>query len=246
MIGAVALAAAALSVGSAPPVVLSVSPAHLALAPGGRTAIHVRAVSGGRLFLRTSIAGLALDARGRPQIVRSRDAAPWLTLQPQSNVAGPDGATFIVRSRRPSGARPGDHTAILLVTATAPAGKAIAVGMRVGLVVTVRVGGRSTRRVDVIAVRARAAVRGGRLVAVTVANRGDRIEAVGGARLAVTLVRRGRVVGRFRVPRRQLLPRTRAVVTFRTRSIVSGPVVARIAIVRPDGRTSARTFPLRL
>lgn len=249
MIAAVALAAAALALanGTAPaPLALSVSPTHLALGPGGRATIHVRAVSGGRLLLRTSVAGLTLDVRGRPQIARSRDAAAWLTLRPQSIFAGRDSATFTVTSRRPSGARPGDHTAIVLLTATATAGKGIAVGMRVGLVVIVRVSGRTTRRVDVVSARARAAPGGRRLIAVTVANRGERIETIGGARLAVTLVRRGRIIGRFRIARRQLLPHTRAVVVFRTRAAVHGPVVARVAIVRPDGRTTGRTFRLRL
>ena len=249
MIAAVTLAAAALSAASgsaSAPLALSVSPAHLALTPGGRATIHVRAVSGGRLLLRTSIAGLTLDGRGRPQIAPRRDAAAWLTLQPRSILAGRAGASFTVTSRRPLGARPGDHTAIVLLTATAPARKGIAVAMRVGLVVTVRVDGRSIRRVEVIATRVRPAAGGGRLIAVTVANRGQRIESIGGARLVVTLVRRGRIIGRFRAGRRQLLPHTRAVVAFRTRSTIHGSVVARIAIVRPDGRTTARTFRLRL
>lgn len=246
MIVAVTLAAAALSGGGSAPLALSVSPAHLALTPGGQATIHVRAVSGRRLLLRASIAGLALDGRGRPQITGRRDAAAWLTLQPRSTYAGRDGASFVVTSRRAAGARPGDHTAIVLLTATAPAAKGIEVGMRVGLVVTVRVGGRSIRRVEIVAARTRTAPGGGRLVAVTVANRGERIEPIGGERLAVTLVRRGRIIGRFRVAQRELLPHTRAVVAFRTRPVVRGPIVARVAIVRPDGRTIARTFRLRL
>ena len=249
MIVAVTLAAAALSMGggSAPaPVALSVSPSHLALSPGGQATIHVRAVSDRRLLLRASIAGLALDGRGRPQIGGSRDAAAWLTLQPRSTYAGRDGASFVVTSRRAAGARPGDHTAIVLLTATAPAAKGIAVAMRIGLVVTVRVGGRSIRRVEIVAARTGAAPGGGSLVAVTVANQGERIESIGGEHLAVTLVRRGRIIGRFRVAQRELLPHTRAVVAFRTGPVVRGPVVARVAIVRPDGRITTRAFRLRL
>ena len=135
MIVAATLAAAALTVSgaSAPaPFALSVSPAHLALTPGGRATIHVRPVSGGRLLLRTSIAGLTLDGRGRPQIAGRRDAAAWLTLQPRSILAGREGASFVVTSRRPPGARPGDHTAIVLLTATAPGGKGIRSGCASG------------------------------------------------------------------------------------------------------------------
>jgi hypothetical protein len=252
VIPTIALAAVALSManGGAPPARpgISVSPAHLALPAGSRATIHVRTVSGGRLLLRTSVAGLALDARGRPQVVGRRDAAAWLTVRPRTIFAARGGATFVVTSRRPSGTRPGDHTAIVLVTATTtPAGKRIAVGMRVGLVVTVRVDGRGVRRVEVVAARARAAPGGRRLIAVTVANRGDRIESIGGARLAVTLTRRGRVLGRVPIVRpRPLLPHTRAVVTFRWRPVVRGVVIARVAIVQPDGKTSARGFRLRM
>jgi hypothetical protein len=249
LIAAVTLAAVALSAasGSAPArLALSVSPAHLSLTAGGRATIHVRAASGGRLLLRTSIAGLALDGRGRPRVVGRRDAAAWLRLQPRSVSAGRDGATFVVTSRLPAGARPGDHTAIVLLTATAPGRKGIAVGMRVGLVVTVKVSGRSIRRVDVVAARARATPGGGRLIAVTVANRGERIESIGGGRLAVTLLRRGRVIGRFRFARRPLLPHTRAIVVFRHRSVIHGVVVARVAIARPDGRMTTHRFRLRL
>jgi len=249
LIVAVTLAAAALLVGSgnAPaPLALSVSPAHLALTAGGRATIHVRAVSGGRLLLRTSIAGLTLDGRGRPQITARRDAAAWLTLHPRSILAGRDGASFVVTSRRPPGARAGDHTAIVLLTATAPGAKGIAVAMRVGLVVTVRVGGRSIRRVEVVEVRSRAAPGGRRVIAVTVANLGERIESIGGARLGITLVRRGRIIGRFRFARRQLLPHSRAVVAHGIRSMVRGPVIARVSVIRLDGRMTTRTFPLRL
>ncbi|HEY8644776.1 MAG TPA: hypothetical protein VIL77_02740 [Gaiellaceae bacterium] len=250
MITAVTLAAAALSassVGAPARPALSVSPAHLALTAGGKATVHIGAVSRGQLLLRASVAGLALDPRGRPQIVSRRDAATWLTVRPRTISAGKTGATFVVTSRRPSSARPGDHTAIVLLTATAAAGKGIAIGMRVGLVVTVRVGGRSIRRVEVVAARIRQAPGGaGRLIAVTVANRGARIESIGGARLAVTLLRRGRVIGCFRVARRPLLPYTRAVVTIRCRAVVRGVLVARVAIVRPDGRTAARRFRLRM
>jgi hypothetical protein len=245
MIAGVALIAAALSAasGTAPArLALSVSPTHLAVQAGGRATIRVAPVPGGRLVLRTGVVGLTLDRRGRPQIVRARDAAAWLTVRPRTVAAGRAGTAFVVTSRRAPGARPGDHTAIVLVTALAPTGNGIAVGMRVGLVVTVRVPGPSLRRVEVVAARARP---GGRLIDVTVANRGGRIESIGGAQLAVTLIRRGRVIGRFRVARRPLLPHTRAVFTIRCRT-VRGALVAQVAIVRPDGRTAARRFPLRL
>jgi hypothetical protein len=249
LIAPVVLAAAALSAASIavpPRLALSVSPAHLALAAGGRATVHVGGISGGRLVLRASVEGLALDGRGRPRIVTGRDAAPWLSVRPRTILAGQAGATFVVASRRPSGARPGDHTAIVLLTATNLNRKGIAVAMRVGLVVAVRVSGRSIRRVEVLMARARPRSRGRCLIDVTIANLGDRIESIGGRRLAVTLVHRGRVIERLRGARRVLLPHTRAVVSFRSRTAIRGVVVARIAVVRPDGETAARSFRLRL
>jgi hypothetical protein len=249
LIAAAALAAAALSaagIGTPPRLALSVSPTHLALAAGGRATVRVGGISGGRLVLRTSVAGLALDGRGRPQVVGGRDAAPWLRVHPRTILAGPAGAVFSVASRLPSGARPGDHTAIVLVTATKLNRKGIVVAIRVGLVVAVRVSGRSIRRVEVLTARARPAPRGGRLVAVTIANRGDRIESIGGSALKLSLVRRGRVLARLRGVRRKLLPRTRAVVTFHVPPRIRGEVVALVAIARPVGKPVARRFPLRL
>jgi hypothetical protein len=249
LIATVALAALALSAtsgGTPARLALSVSPAHLSLAAGGKASLHVGGISAGRLVLRARVVGLALDPRGRPRIAGRRDAAAWLTVRPRTAVAGRTGANFVVASRRVSGAHPGDHAAIVLLVATEPGGKGIAVAMRVGLVVTVRVSGRSIRRVEVVTARARPTPGIGRLIAVTIANRGDRIELIGGRRLAVTLLRRGHAVGRCQGARRALLPRTRAVVTVRCRAAVRGPFVARVAIVRPDGRTAARSFRLRM
>jgi hypothetical protein len=250
MIAAVTLAAAALSAGSgtAPArLALTVSPAHVALDAGGKATVHVGATRGARLLLRASVAGLALDARGRPQIIRRRDAGRWLKLSRRTISVGRAGATFVVASRRPLGARPGDHCAIVLLTATAPAKKGVVVQMRVGLVVTVRVAGRRVRRLEVVAARARRLPGGrARLISVTVVNRGDAIESLGGPQLEVTLLRRGRAIARLRGLRRKVLPHSRAVVTFRCRAAVPGDVVARIAVATPDGGSATRRFRLRL
>jgi hypothetical protein len=250
MIAAVMLAAAALAAGNvaAPArVALAVSPAHVSIDAGGKATVHVGATTGARLLLRASVAGLALDVRGRPRIVGRRDAGTWLVVRPRAISVGRDGASFIVTSRRPLGARPGDHSAIVLLTAMAPARKGVAVELRVGLVVTVRVAGRRVRRLEVVAARAKRLPGGrGRLISVTVANRGDVIESLGGARLEVTLLRRGRAIAHFRGVRRKVLPRSRAVVSFRCRAPSGGDVVARIAVARPGGGVAARTFRLRL
>lgn len=245
MIAVIALAAAAL--GGAPSnFSLSVAPAHLELEAGSTAAIHVQGAAGRRLVLRASVAGLALDGQGRPRLVVARDAAGWLVIHPRArSTAG--GATFLINARCPSHARPGDHTAIVLVTAATPNRKRINVVMRVGLVVTVRVPGAATHRIDAIAARLRP-LRGKRgvLVAVTFANRGDLIEWIGGSRLQVSLWRGRHVVARFHLARRALLPHTRTVVGFAWRTDVPGPALARIALARPGGGTSTSTFRLKL
>jgi hypothetical protein len=224
-----------------PPVALSVAPAHVALAAGGRTTVHVRAPGRSGLILSASVAGLALDGRGRPVVVAQRDAGAWLAVRPRTVATGPLGASFVVVARRPAHARPGDHSAIVLLTAFTPGRKGIAVGIRLGVVVTVRVPGRKLRRLAIAAARLR-----GRLLSVTIANRGDVIESMGGASLRIALLRGGRTIARLRGTRRQLLPHTRAVLSFRLRAAVQGPLVARVTLTQPSGAMSARRFPLRL
>jgi hypothetical protein len=227
---------------AAPPAVaLSVAPAHVALDAGGTTTVRVRSLGRPGLLLRASVAGLALDGRGRPVVVARRGASPWVAVRPRTVATGRLGASFVVAARRRAHARPGDHSVIVLLTAFAPGRKGIAVGIRLGVVVTVRVPGRRLRRLAVLAAHARA-----RLLSVTVANRGDVIESIGSASLRVALLRRGRTVARFRATRRQLLPHTRAVLRFRLRTSVRGAVVARITVTQPSGATSAQRFPLRL
>ena len=228
------IAAAALAV-----VALSVSPAHVTLDAGGETSVRVTASPG--LVLQASIAGLSLDGRGRPRIVPRRDAGAWLTVRPRTVTVMRRDATFVIGSRRPSHALPGDHTAIVLLTAQASERRAVAVGMRVGLVVTVRVPGRRLSRVEVVSARARRS-----LIVVTIANRGNVIEPVGGSQLQVLVLRRGRIVARFQGGPRMLLPRTRAVVGFRLRKQIHGPLVAQVRLHRLGGRVATRNFPLRL
>jgi hypothetical protein len=201
--------------------------------------VRVRSRAG--LVLRAGIAGLTLDRRGSPVVAPRGDASSWLTVRPRVVTTGQSGATFLVVAHRPAHARPGDHTAILLVTAFVSGRAGIAVGIRVGVAVTVRIPGRKLRRVVVVAAHGR-----GRLVSLTVANRGDVIEPVGGASLTVELVRHGRTVARLRGVGRALLPRTRAVLTFRARRRVRGVVVARVTLAQPGSAVQVRRFPLRL
>jgi hypothetical protein len=116
--------------------------------------------------------------------------------------------------------------------------------MRVGLVVTVSVRGRLTRRVGIVALGAQRTSGGRSVIVVTVANRGDVIESIGGPSFQLTLSRHGHVLARPRLARRKLLPRLQVVLRFRCR--VHGAVVARIVPGGPGRRASARSFRLQL
>ena len=245
MIAAVLGAAVALGASTSPPsLALTVAPSHLALEAGAKATVRVGPTAGARLLLRASVTGLRLDARGQPQIGGKPDAAAWLKVTPQVVTVGPHGASFVVRSRRPAHARPGDHTAIVLLTGIAPGHRALVVGMRVGLVVTVAVRGRLTRRVAIVALGAQRKPGGRSLVVVTVANRGDVIESIGGPSFQLTLRRHGHVLARPRLARRKLLPRSRVILRFSCR--VRGDVVARVVPGGPGRWAPARSFRLQM
>lgn len=254
MIAAAALAGAGLLAAAPGPsparVALTVSPSHLALAAGARATVHV---TGGapasrswqRLVLRATLTGVALDPHGRPRIAPLHDRTPLLVVRPRVITIGPRGATFTLAATNGARWSPGDHCAIVLITATPTGRRAVAVAMRIGLVATVRVPGKQVRRLRVLGARIVAAGARARLIAVTLANRGNVIETVSGTSLGITLLRRGRILARLRPRLRALLPRTRSTLTVRWSTSMRGAVVARVALQRPGG-AEVRTFPLRL
>lgn len=109
--------------------------------------------------------------------------------------------------------------------------------MRLGVRVAVRVPGKVVRRVSVRGLRVR---RSGRFrnLEVVLANFGDLIET---SAVAVVLSGRGRVE-RVHAERREVLPRTRAILTARYPGRLRGRVIARVEV---DG-TARRSFRARL
>ena len=92
-IGLVALMLVPASAGAStarPPVALTASPAHVALAGSGRTTVRVRNAGTSQVVVDVTRAGFALDLRGRPRIVGrdavARSAADWLSFRPRSVV----------------------------------------------------------------------------------------------------------------------------------------------------------------
>jgi hypothetical protein len=225
-----ALAAAAIS--------LSVAPAHVSMAPGTTQTLQVTNTGRMPVVVAASTAGYALDQRGRARIVQRAGMASWLSLRPGRLVL-PARSTvpLTVAAHRPPGVRPGDHDALVLLTSVPRAAGALAVRMRIGVVVAVRVPGRLVSELDVVALRR---ARTG-LIELSLANRGNVVEEVVPGRIGLVLWRRGRILVRLAPVVRKLLPRTRGLAELHYPRRLRGLVTA---VVEVGPRRW--TFPLRL
>ena len=226
---------------------LSASPQRVALA--GRAAASVQLTNRGAapLVVEARAGGVALDARGRPRHASGRgrrSAARWLTVQPRLVSIAPGGtARIAVTATPPRRAEPGDHHAVLLLTTRPVRGAKVAVRMRLGVRIVLRVAGRIVRRVQLRGLRVR---RTGarRMLDVSVANLGNVTERLPRGALSVTLIRAGRREAVVRSAGRELLPRTRGIVTARYAGGLRGRLTA---LVELRGRTSVRRlFRIRL
>ena len=109
-IGLVALTLVPASAGASaerPPVALTASPSHVALAGSGRSTVRLTNGGSNRVVVDVTRAGFALDLRGRPKIVGgdtvARSAAGWLTFRPRSLSLKPGGsASIAIASKLPS------------------------------------------------------------------------------------------------------------------------------------------------
>ena len=195
-------------------------------------------------------AGYEIDLRGRPHVARravTGGSASWLAVSPRRFELGPgETVALTVTAVAPRRAAPGDHAAlVLLATRPGDAGR-VAVALRVGVVVDVRVPGTVVRRLEPRAVRV---VRTGdsRTVEVVVANRGNVSELLRPGGLQVLLRRGSRLVARLRPQGQELLPRTVGIVSVRYRGAARGAVTAIVSLAGAAGRAPAqRRFHLRL
>jgi hypothetical protein len=229
----------------APAVALTASPPHVTLVGSARQTIRVANPSGATLIVDVTRAGLRLGPRGRPHLLlaggAARGAASWLVVRPHRIVIAPRGsAALTVSAAPPRGAAPGEHAAVVLLTTYPVATARVAVRLRIGITVSVRVAGRVVHALALRGVRVRSA--GARhVVELRVANAGNVVEHLGRSRLEVTLLARGRVVERLRPAARELPPHSTAVLDLRSRARVRGLVAV---VVRLAGRR--RTVRLRL
>lgn len=232
----IATAVLAATLAASPPqIALSASPSRLAVRPGAIDLVRLRTATRRPLTVEAHVAGYALDLHGRPRIAA---AVPWLTVRPRRLTVRPSGAVLVVSTRRLRGAGPGDHSALVLLTASAPSAGRVLVRIRIGLVVTVRVPGVVVHRLAVRAVHVRR-----RLIELTLANRGNVVEPIDRSHLRLTLLRHGRVVARLRPERRRLLPRAAGLVELRYDGRAYGRVTARLELSVPP---RIHSFPLRL
>jgi hypothetical protein len=252
MVVALVLVLASASAGASrvrPTVALTASPSHVRLPGAGRAVVRVTNPGVERLMVDMRRAGFALDLRGRPKIVSAKDvrrsAARWLSLRPRALALGP-GATRSVAivSKPPSRAEPGDHDAVVLLTTRRRSQGRVAVRMRLGVVVVVRVPGAVRRRLVLRRVRV-VVGRRTRTLELLVANRGNVTESFSRARSVVSLHRGGRRLARLTAAPRSLRPGTSGVLQFRS-GRMRGSVTAHVDVASTSGTVIRRTLRIRL
>jgi hypothetical protein len=203
-----------------------------------------------RVLVDVSRAGFALDLRGRPRIVGrrvARSAARWITLRPTHLTLTPHASvSLFVASKLPRRAEPGDHDALVLLSARPLENAHVAVRVRMGVVVVVRAPGRIVRRLELRRLRV-ARRRAGRVLELTVANRGNVTESLQRARAVVTRAGSGRRVATLVAGGRELRPQTRGTIEFPFRGRPHGVMTARVTIpAEPGRRALRRTYRIRL
>ncbi len=225
-----------------PPVALVASPAHVALAGKARQVVTVTSSGYAPVLVEVGKAGYGLDLRGRPRVLRSR--ASWLSVRPRRLMIAPgQSAHLVVASSPPRRAEPGDHSELVLLTTRPLRTASLAVRMRLGVIVVVRVPGRIVRRLAVLRLRFRP-----RRLELLVANRGNVTETIA-RRCATVTVRRGaRVIARLHPAARSLLPRTTGLLELPFRRPRRGrlQVVVALAPGPPCARPRRRAFAVRV
>jgi hypothetical protein len=218
---------------------LTVWPARVRLDAGTASLVHVANGTARPQVLVDRVAGFALDLRGTPRIVRTSGGTPLLRLSPVRLVVPPKGvAAITVHALRSAAAAPGDHPALVLLTARGSGGAGVGVLLRIGVSVEVRVAGAIRHRLRIVALR----VRRGRLFDAVASNRGNVAERLTRGVVTLRLWRHGRLVATLYPRARELLPGTRGVVEFVAPRKLRGRLRAVVAAPRAGG--AQRSFSL--
>lgn len=228
------------------PLALTAAPARVVLLGSGEAVVRIRNPGTKRVVVDVAPAGYALDLRGRPHIAArrgARSAAPWLALLPAHLTLGPRAtARLHVFARVPRRAEPGDHDALILLSARPLPGARVSVRVRLGVVVVVRAPGAVVRRLQLG--RLRVARRALELV---VANGGNVTERLLHARAVISRLPTRHRIAIVAASPRELRPHTRGLVEFRLRTEMRGPATARVVVPAEPGRPAIRrTYRIRL
>jgi hypothetical protein len=220
-----------------PSIALAVTPAHVALAAPGSRTIRLRNLGTGQV---------AVDV-GRLPLGPRRPANRWVRVVPPRFVLRPGwSAPMTIRVTPRPHAAPGDHHVLVLLVARPVPAARVAVRMRLGVVLRIRVPGRIVRSVELRGLRV-LRQGGARILLASVANRGNVSEELRG-RISIVLSRRGHVIARLHpAARSELRPGTRVVFRARYSGRVRGFVKARVAVrVGPAQRLLQREYAIRL
>ena len=185
---------------------------------------------------------VAVDVLRRTVVTR------WLQISPERLLLGPGrSAVLTLRAKAGRDAEPGDHQVLVLLATRPQHGSRVALRLRLGVRVNVRMPGRVVRRLALGGVRVHRK-RGLRFIFVPVVNRGN-----------VTVQLRGHVTAVVVPPRRscraattrwldlRCAPGARTLLALRYAGRVRGPVIAVVQIrMGPDVRLVERRYRLRL
>jgi hypothetical protein len=250
LVAAIVLASAPAGASTTRPLLgLTATPARVALAGSGEALVRVANPGTSPVVVDVGRAGFSLDRRGRPRVTRHggpRTAIPWLTVRPRRfALRGGSSRLLHVRSRLPARAEPGDHDAVVLLVTRRVHGRAVALRMRIGIVVRVRAPGRVVRRMVLRHAHVRRVDRT-RVLELLVVNRGNVTETLDRSNVRVVLTH-GAARARLRAAPRELRPRTTGLLQLPYRGRLRGWVTARVRIAaEPGRRVVARTFRIRL
>jgi hypothetical protein len=213
-----------------PRVALSVSPAKVAVVAPGSRRITVRNDGAERVEVAIAVATTQLHVAPR-RLLLPRGKSASLTL----------GAALDRKSE------PGEHRALILLTAHSPRSGHVDLQLRVGVRVKVRVPGQVVRRLVLRGLRVHRAHGGRRIVFVSVANRGNVTVHLGGS-VTASLFRHRRRVGRLRLLAPGTLPPgVRATLVLRYRGRLRGPVTAVVRVrLGPGVPAVERRYRFRL
>jgi hypothetical protein len=221
-----------------PPVALTATPAHVALAGAAVQAITVANPGRSVAVVEARLAGFALDLHGRPGVVTRRDRSIVLSIAPRRFALAPGATgTVLIASTIRRDASVGDHVALVLFTTQPRGGGGVGVRMQIGVPVTIRVPGTVRHRVVFESVRLASHV-----LELRFHNTGNVTLTVGARRFRVELRRSGHVLVTLHERSRELLPGARGVVDVRLPQRIRGPLRAVVAADDGAGGMLRRAF----